>query len=172
MHEGFGLDLPEPAVVQYVDARGAYTQDQDGSCAVHAAMFMLYMLDQEPSRAALVTGDLATLRACMALRVPPFYALVAHGLSAHYGQVESVVELEPGTKGKIPGVGGALFTLRRVLAEDAAVQVDARVCGARIVLSVTSLLGGNTTGALGDECVAFAAGLLRVLYPGRPVQTV
>jgi hypothetical protein len=163
VREGLGLDLPEPAVVEHVVAEG--TQDEEGSCAVHAAMFMLYMLDQEPSRAALVAGDLATLRACMALRVPPFYALVARGLSAHHGQVESVLKIEPGTKGMIPGVGGALFTLRR-----AAVQVDARVCGARIVVSVTA--GHTALGSLGTECVAFAAGLLRVLYPGRPVQTV
>lgn len=69
--------------VEVVDARGAYTQADEGSCALHAIMYIMHLLDV--CVFPLQRGDLDDLRNELLQRPPPIYALIALRIGSFYG---------------------------------------------------------------------------------------
>jgi hypothetical protein len=168
-------DAVIPLTIEYVHAPDAhYTQTADeGSCNFHSIMFAMYLLDA--AAGAVQSGNLDEIRAVLATRPPPRYALIARTILVHHTRDDNESDLDAADDdgalpviARVPGIHGALATFRFAdpdLARRALyVRVDAIIDAYSNVLLVAS--GASVEEPFAPRCVEFARECIHRIFPG------
>jgi hypothetical protein len=163
--------------VEVVDARGAYTQADEGSCALQAVMYVVYMLDVGEHQ--IRHGSVDAVRALLRRRPLPIYALIALRIGSFYGgefrergeQNTILVQTVPITVVSASDMDHPLLSVQR------STLVDGRPSTARVVARIAPdggvvLLESTLTPAPAPrevaECASVAARAVLAAYGVQP----